>query len=87
MALAADALDLIRTALEGEGSAAERIAGLRKALPGVSVTRCDASDMDMETPVLALAGFNVYLIDSAEHCVKITSHPGSATGVIVAEKR
>lgn len=87
MALTADALDQIRTLLEGEGSAAERIANLRKAFPGVSLTRCDASDMDTETPVLETPGFDVYLIDTSEHCARITTQPEAATGLIVAEKR
>jgi 2-C-methyl-D-erythritol 4-phosphate cytidylyltransferase len=43
--------------------------------------------MDTETPVLETAGFDVYLIDTTEHCVKITSRLDAATGVIVAEKR
>ena len=87
MAIAADALEQIRTLLEGEGSTAERIASLRKAFPGVSLTRCDASDMDTETPVLETAGFDVYLIDTSEHCARITTQPEAATGLIIAEKR
>ena len=87
MAITADALDQIRTLLEGDASAAERIASLRKAFPGVSLTRCDASDMDTETPVLETADFDVYLIDTSEHCARITTQPEAATGLIVAEKR
>jgi hypothetical protein len=87
MAIATTALDEIRLLLEGDGSAAERIASLRKAFPGVSLTRCDASDMDAETPVLQTAGFDVYLIDTSEHCVRITTQPEAATGLILAEKR
>jgi hypothetical protein len=87
MALAADALDRIRVVLEGEGPAGVRIAQLRQAFPGVSLTRCDASDMDSEQPVLETGGFAVYLIDTSEHCVRITSQLEAATGLIVAEKR
>jgi hypothetical protein len=87
MALTADALDRIKTLLESEGSATERVASLRQAFPGISLTRCDASDMDTETPVLELPGFEVYLIDTSEHCARITTHPEAATGLIVAEKR
>jgi len=87
MALTADALERIRTVLAGEGPAAERIARLRAALPGISLTRCDASDMDNETPVLELPGFDVYFVDTSEHCARITTHPEAATGLIVAERR
>lgn len=87
MALAPDALARIRTVLQGEGTAAERIARLREAFPNLSLTRCDASDMDTETPVLQTPVFDVYLIDTSEHCVTITTHPEAATGLIVAERR
>lgn len=86
MALAANSIDQIRSLLEGEGSASERIANLRKAFPGISLTRCDASDMDNETPALQVGNFDVYLIDTSEHCVRITTQPEAATGLIVAEK-
>ncbi|QSA99310.1 hypothetical protein [Methylococcus sp. EFPC2] len=87
MAIATNALDEIRGLLEGEGSSAERVANLRKAFPGLSLTRCDAGDMDTETPILETAGFAVYLIDTSEHCVRITTQPEAATGLILAEKR
>ncbi len=87
MAIATTALDDIRLLLEGDGSVAERIASLRRAFPGLSLTRCDASDMDTETPVLQTAGFDVYLIDTSEHCVRITTQPEAANGLILAEKR
>ncbi len=86
MAITVDALQEIRGLLEGEGSPAERVASLRHAFPGLSLTRCDASDMDTESPVLQTAGFDVYLIDTSEHCVRITTQPETATGLIVAEK-
>ncbi|MBS1211529.1 MAG: uncharacterized protein H6R26_145 [Proteobacteria bacterium] len=86
MALAAESLDQIRALLETEGPVAERIASLRQAFPGVSLTRCDSGDMDTETPVLETRSFEVYLIDTSEHCVRITTQPEAATGLIVAEK-
>ena len=87
MAFTTEALDQMRHLLDGDGSATERIANLRKAFPGVSLTRCDASDMDAESPVFETARFAVYLIDTSEHCVRITTQPEAATGLIVAEKR
>jgi hypothetical protein len=87
VALPADALERIRTALDAEGTTAERLANLRQALPGVSLTRCDASDVDTETPALQTAGFDVFFVDTSEHCARITSDPETASGLIVAEKR
>ena len=87
MPLPPEAMTTIQQLLESEAPVAERIADLRKAFPGVSLTRCDASDMDVETPVLETPKFNVYLIDTSEHCARIIQDPGKASGLIVAEKR
>lgn len=88
MALAADTLKEIQALLEnGASNNAERIANVRKAFPDLSLTRCDASDMDAETPVLETPGFYVYLLDTSEHCVRITTDPAAATGLIVAERK
>ncbi|MDD5035478.1 MAG: hypothetical protein PHE55_12055 [Methylococcaceae bacterium] len=85
--MTADALREIQCLLEGEAPSAECVASVRKAFPGLSLTRCDASDMDTETPVLETARFNVYLIDTAEHCARISTDPAKASGLILAEKR
>ena len=87
MALTAEALEDIRTLLEATGPVLERCAKLRQRFPGLSLTRCEASDMTSETPVFETAEFCVYLIDTSEHCVKITGNPAAATGLIVAQKR
>jgi hypothetical protein len=87
MALTADALQEIRTLLAGEASAAERCARVRQRFPGLSLTRCEASDMNSEAPVFETAEFCVYLIDTSEHCVRLTGDPAAATGLIVAQKR
>lgn len=87
MALTADAIESIRTTLDADGTLAERLATLRRTFPGLSLTRCDASDMDTETPALETAGCAVFFIDTSEHCARITSDPEAASGLIVAEKR
>lgn len=87
MALTADALKEICALLESEVPVAERVASLRKNFPGLSLTRCDASDMSNDAPTFETTDFNVYLIDTSEHCVRITTNPAAATGLIVAQKR
>lgn len=59
----------------------------RKQFPGVSLTRCDPFDMREETPVKSIAGFDLYLVDGRDHCVKITADADVATGVVLAESR
>lgn len=87
MGLTAEALTQIRGMLESSAPAAERCAEVRRSFPGLSVTRCDASDMDAESPAFETSEFAVFLIDTREHCVHLTLDPGAATGVIVAQKR
>ncbi|SMF97551.1 hypothetical protein SAMN02949497_0121 [Methylomagnum ishizawai] len=86
-ALTQAALDTVRGLLEGDAPMAERVAQVRAALPGVSLTRCDASDMDAETPAFETDQFAVYLIDTSEHCVHLTLDPAKATGLVLAQKR
>ncbi|MDD2769876.1 MAG: DUF6129 family protein [Methylococcus sp.] len=86
MALTTEALEQIRSQLEIEATAAQHIAALRQAFPGLSMTRCDEGDIDTETPVLETARFNLYLLDAADHCAHVTSDPSRATGLILAEK-
>lgn len=86
MPLSSHALTEIQDLLEKDSPAAERYAQLRQFFPGISVTRCDASDIDTETPALETNDFRVYLIDTSEHCVRITGDPEHATGLILAQK-
>jgi len=67
-------------------SAPERggLVGFRRRFPGVSLTRCNLSDIDSETPFRVLAGMSLFLVDSSDHCARITSDPARATGIVVA---
>jgi hypothetical protein len=49
------------------------------------LTRCDASDV-AETPFRAYPGFDVHLLDAADHCVQITTDPARATGIVLAKR-
>ncbi len=57
---------------------------LKDFFPGLSFVRLSASDMT-EPPFRALPDYNLYLLDTSEHCVHITSDPGEATGVVIAQ--
>ncbi len=59
---------------------------LRKLGPGMTATRCDASDMADETPYRSYVHCNLYLLDGRDHCVRVTGDPTTATGVIIAAK-
>ncbi len=59
----------------------------RKRFPGIALIRCDPYDMSEEIPFRSFSGFDLYLVDGRDHCVKITRDPLDATGVVLAERR
>lgn len=63
------------------------LAEFRSNFPGLSLTRCDASDMGGEAPYREYPSFNLYLVDGSDHCWHLTGDPAAATGVVVAARR
>lgn len=63
------------------------LADFRRRFPGLSLTRCDASDMGGDEPFRTYPGFNLYLVDGRNHCWRITGDPAVATGIVVAQRR
>lgn len=66
---------------------AQATANYRRRFPGRTLTHCDASDMGPEVPYRQLAGADLYLVDGRDHCWRITTDPGFATGVVLARHR
>jgi hypothetical protein len=86
MAINPETAEQIQSMLTASATTAERIASVRTNITGLSITRCDASDMDAEQPWFEATDLNVYLIDTSDHCVRITNAPQQATGLIIAVK-
>jgi len=63
------------------------LSDFRTQFPGVSLTRCDASDVDGETPYREFPRFTLYLISAVDHCVTMTRDPDMATGIIVVQNK
>lgn len=63
------------------------LADFRSSFPGLSLTRCDATDMGGENAFREYARFNLYLVDGRDHCWHITDDPAAATGIVVAARR
>lgn len=57
---------------------------IRAGFPGLSVSRCDASDMRGETPYRRAGDYDVFLVDTASHCWRIVDDPQDAGGVVIA---
>ncbi len=59
--------------------------GLRGAFPDIHFTYCMDDDVYAAAPVLERENFNLYLIDSRNHCLGFTQDIDIATGIVVAE--
>lgn len=85
MAVSPDVLTEIEQVLSAPDVDAGAVTALRGRFPHLSWTKCDASDV-VETPFRSLARFDLHLVDTADHCVQITTDPERATGIIVARR-
>lgn len=71
------------------GPDAERgaVMALRQQLPHLSLTSCDPSDIDAETPFRDYPRFSVYLVDGSQHCWTLTTDAAKATGLVVVQHK
>ncbi|MET0026375.1 MAG: DUF6129 family protein [Candidatus Thiodiazotropha sp.] len=58
---------------------------LREQYPELHFTYCMDDDVVAAKPVYETEMFNLYLIDSRNHCLSFTQDQEIATGVVVAE--
>lgn len=85
MALSDGQLERIEKYLLAE-AARFNVAAFRAEFPGVALTRCDAGDVQGEAPFRSFPQFDLYLLDTRDHCVHLTDDPTQATGVVVAQR-
>jgi hypothetical protein len=79
-------LDQVQTVIERAGLSGESIAALRQAFPDVHFTHCLDDDIGAHIePYREADGFNLYLVNGAEHCISFTRSQESATGLVLAE--
>ncbi len=78
-------IDRLAETVEEQGLDQATMAALRAAHPGLHFTACDDEDVPARlVPVAERPGFNVYLVDAGEHCVKFTTEPAQASGLVFA---
>ncbi|MEJ2693105.1 MAG: DUF6129 family protein [Candidatus Thiodiazotropha sp.] len=58
---------------------------LRSHFPNIHFTCCMDDDVCGVAPRLGGEGFNLYLIDSRDHCLTLTQDREIASGILVAE--
>ncbi|MBO0752871.1 MAG: hypothetical protein J2P53_12210 [Bradyrhizobiaceae bacterium] len=86
MALSAEELTEIEQVLAGLAADAPVIAEMKGRFPKLSWTRCDASDV-VEAPCRQGPFYDIHLLNSHDHCSKITSDLAQATGIILAKRK
>lgn len=63
----------------------EAVVQLRQQFPDIHFTYCMDDDVVAARPVYEDETFNLYLIDSRNHCLCFTQQLEVATGVVLAE--
>ena len=71
--------------VEDQGLDSAMISRLRGRYPGVHFTHCLDEEINHIAPVQERPGFNVYLVDSRRHCLRLTGSFESASGLVLAE--
>jgi len=80
-------LDLIAESLDGFGaSSGNPVAGLRQRFPGLKFVRLDAGEVEGR-PVRSAGRFELYLLDTREHCPVLTDDLAAATAVVVVRQK
>lgn len=85
MPLSADDLTEIDKMLSAPDADGTLFSTLRSRFPGLSLTRCDSSDVPDE-PFRSYPQFDLHLLNTADHCAQITADPAIATGLIIAKR-
>lgn len=78
-------LDKIIQVVEKAGLSEALISSLREYFPGVHFTYCLDDDITSANPVVSRDTFNIYLVDSRNHCSNLTSDIANASGLVLAE--
>jgi hypothetical protein len=81
-------IDQIVTIVERAGLNPETLSALRETFSGLHLTHCMDDDIGDGAPAPARDGksFRVYLVDGSAHCMRFTSDPEQATGLVLAER-
>lgn len=78
-------LEQITRIVEGAGLNMQTVDALREAFPDMHLTHCMDDDVGVLEPARRAEGFNIYLVDGSEHCMRFTTELGAATGLVLAE--
>lgn len=83
--LTEDMLAEVIGVVSGQGLSEATIGRLREQFSDAHFTYCMDDDVGELAPYRECAGFNVYLVNSAEHCSVLTRELDGASGLVLAE--
>ncbi|MGD9000703.1 MAG: DUF6129 family protein [Granulosicoccaceae bacterium] len=81
----AETVENIRNQLSEQGVDEATVSKLREQWPDIHFTYCSEDDIHSGKPVEETEQFSLYLVDSSEHCLCLTSDMNTATGLVIAE--
>lgn len=84
MALAPEQLRGVESLLQASATGINPLPQIRAGFPGLLVTRCDAEDMRGEAPYRRSGGYDLFLVDTSNHCWRVIDDPQAASGLVIA---
>jgi hypothetical protein len=78
-------IDAIVALVEQQGLSETTVQKLRDQYAGCHFTYCMDDDVHFPKAFIERAHFNVYLVDSRQHCSTLTTDFETASGVVLAE--
>lgn len=83
--ISTEQLDAVIDFVAKNGASETTISSLRESFPGVHFTYCMDDDVASDRVYIEREDFNVYLVDSNDHCSTLTKSAESASGLVIAE--
>ena len=80
-----EVIDKINGMVIDHGLDDSAVSTLRAMWPEIHFTYCSDDDVTSAKPVRESVGFNIYLVDGREHCLKFTSELANTTRLVLAE--
>jgi|AZIK01.1.fsa_nt_gi hypothetical protein len=78
-------LQLMLDVVEHKGLSEHTLSKLRLQFPGIHLTYCLDDDISFPQAYLERPDFNVYLVDSRDHCSTLCMDAEVASGLVFAE--
>ena len=78
-------LNGILSLIKQRGLSEPLVTNLRQEYKNYHFTYCIDDDMDAHSPSIQSEGFNVYYVDSSQHCSTLTKNLDAASGLVLAE--